>query len=137
MIYFLSYSPQQSVQWLCDQHIKDCKSVCYETEWFKWAAESRVNLEWIRDYIQAIKDEHIYRFRTPHKCDEIEDFVSGIKDLNYMTPVVCDIIPESCRGIDTPTTFRNWYSLIVPLTFEYTNRKAPYWLKKEVASIAA
>jgi hypothetical protein len=118
-------------------HIKDCPLL--DEYWEKWAYESRINYDWVVDYIETIFDEHLYRFHKPHVVEnlrgKLDCYHPKMHELNYMTPIDCDIIPESCVQLDTPTTFRNWYSRAYGSTHHWTKRKTPIWIK-EVALAA-
>jgi len=130
MIFYLSHSPQQSVQWLCDLHIRETSilTILKHESWAKWIMESTVNWEWTKDYLTAVSDEHLYRFRRPHKEDLMLNAVPEIQGLNYMTSIKCDIIPELCQ-IDPTISFRNWYARTYG-TNQWTKRNAPIWIKE-------
>ena len=103
-----------------------------------WVRNNVSHYMWLYILMEELGKEYTHRFGKVHKTildhsDALSEFPTNIKTVEWQDPPLA--MPEHCQTTDAVEAYRNYYLTEKINLMRYTNRDAPWWLQKKIATI--
>ena len=103
-----------------------------------WVRSSIKHYMWLYILMEELGKEYTHRFGKIHKTildhsESLAIFPRDIKAGEWQEPPLA--MPEHCRLDNAVEAYRNYYLTEKINLMRYTNRDAPWWLQKKIATI--
>jgi len=103
-----------------------------------WVRSNVSHYMWLYILMEELGKEYTHRFGKVHKTildhsESLAIFPRDIKAGKWQEPPLA--MPEHCRLDNAVEAYRNYYLTEKINLMRYTNRDAPWWLQKKIATI--
>jgi len=103
-----------------------------------WVRSNVSHYMWLYILMEELGKEYTHRFGKIHKTildhsESLAIFPRDIKAGEWQEPPLA--MPEHCRLDNAVEAYRNYYLTEKINLMRYTNRDAPWWLQKKIATI--